>query len=216
MNLTEFGWALSGRLAFPILRVISGRANQLTAAQVTRALNDEARSDKEKASEEGVRRALDRLARHGLVVSTLVGGRIVYSFNRGHLFHPELEKMIHFDRYLITKVRKEITSWGLTPVTAVLFGSAARRSGGEASDIDLLLVHPPRATEAQKKRWAEDRHSLREKVHAWTGNSLADIDWSEATLRKRVAQGEPLVRSILAEGRLVVGMPLSVVVGAKR
>jgi DNA-binding transcriptional ArsR family regulator len=59
-------------------------------------------------TEAGIRRALDRLARHGLLVAEQVGDRIVYSLNRDHVLHPAVAVLIQSGDELPPRLRKGI------------------------------------------------------------------------------------------------------------
>jgi predicted nucleotidyltransferase len=185
----------------PILRALAGRSSPATAAQLTRVA--------EVGTEAGVRRALERLAAHGVCRSEDVGGRLVYTLNDDHLLYDAVAALLDADRELPRRLRNTLAEWDPAPVSAVLFGSAARRDGDVDSDVDLLLVRPPLRTEAQKREWVRQVHELRAAVHRWTGNRLQVLDWSSLVLRRRARSGEPLVESLLDDGIPVAGSRLA-------
>ena len=185
----------------PILRALAGRSSPATASQLTRVA--------EVGTEAGVRRALQRLAAHGVCLSEDVGGRVVYTLNYDHLLYDAVSALLDADRELPQRLRSALTAWDPPPVSAVLFGSAARRDGDEESDVDLLLVRPPLRTEARKREWVRQVHELRAAVRSWTGNRLQVLDWSSLVLRRHERSNEPLVEALVDEGIWVAGSRLA-------
>lgn len=105
------------------------------------------------------------------------------------------------------RLRSELGEWQPAPLYAAVFGSAARGDGDTASDIDLLLVHPPFLGETPPRRkqetwlaplldaasiaslgrsglpaepelWQRQVDRLRGLVQGWTGNELQVVDLS--------------------------------------
>jgi predicted nucleotidyltransferase len=201
MDLAEPGRGLAGGLTMPILRALAGRSSPATAAQVSRLA--------EVGTEAGVRRALERLAAHGVCSPKEVGGRIVYTLNYDHLLYGAVAALLDADRELPRRLKNALGEWEPAPVSAVLFGSAARRDGDVDSDVDLLLVRPPLRTETRKREWVRQVHELRAAVHGWTGNRLQVLDWTSLDVRKHERSDEPLVDSLLDEGVTVAGSRLA-------
>ncbi len=205
MDLAEPGRGLAGGLTMPILRALAGRSSPATAAQLSRLA--------EVGTEAGVRRALERLAAHGVCSSEDVGGRIVYALNYDHLLYEAVTALLDADRELPRRLKRALAEWDPSPVSAVLFGSAARRDGDVDSDVDLLLVRPSLRTEARKREWGRQVHELRDAVHRWTGNRLQVLDWTSLGLRKHELSDEPLVDALLEDGVTVAGSRLSSLLG---
>lgn len=185
----------------PILRALAGRSSPATAAQVTRTA--------EAGTEAGVRRALERLSAHGVCTSEDVGGRVVYTLNYDHLLHEAVTALLDADGELPRRLKKLLAEWDPAPVSAVLFGSAARRDGDIDSDVDLLLIRPSLRTEAEKREWVRQVHELRSAVHRWTGNRLQVLDWTSLALRRHKRSDEPLIEELLEDGVTVAGSRLA-------
>jgi predicted nucleotidyltransferase len=147
----------------------------------------------QKGTEAGVRRAIDRLARHGLLSSEQVGDRIVYSLNHDHVLHPAVVALLRAEDELPRRLRKEISSWQLPPASAVMYGSAARRDGDIDSDVDLLLIRPPDFGSRQRDLWASQVHRLRNLVQRWTGNRCQVTDRSVSSLKGLARSREPII-----------------------
>jgi predicted nucleotidyltransferase len=168
-----------------------------------------------RGSEIGVRRSLARLVEQGIVRTTEVGRTRVYELNRDHVAAQIAVLLSGLRPELWKRLREAISKWGVRPVYACAFGSAARGDGGPDSDIDLLLVHPPfpgeerpkrgpglldtleslalgmampPTTEADVARWYKQIDELHALVQKWTGNMLQVVDLSAAEWadRKRV------------------------------
>lgn len=206
MDLAEPGRGIAGGLTLPILRTLAGRSTPATAAQLRRVADV--------GTEAGVRRALERLAVHGVCTSQEIGGRIVYSLNDDHVLYPAVAALLHANRELPRRLTQALSSWEPAPMTAVLFGSAARHDGDTGSDVDLLLVRLPMTTDLQKRQWDSQVYELREAVHRWTGNRLQVLDWTKPVLRRHAKTGERLIDALLSEGVTVHGTPLPSVLGA--
>jgi predicted nucleotidyltransferase len=86
----------------------------------------------------------------------------------------------------------------------VLFGSAARRDGGDDSDIDLLLVRPD-DVDADDQTWAEQRHDLAQSVERWTGNRAQIVDLSTSELAQARRRKEPPVGELQVDGIVLAG-----------
>lgn len=169
----------------PVLHALSSRASPATAAQVRRAAAA--------GTEAGVRRALDRLARHGLVMTEEIGDRVAYLLNRDHVLYPAATALLRAQDELPRRVRGEIPAWQIPPVAAALYGSAARRDGDAASDIDILLVRPANLGSRERELWNDQVHRLRGLVQRWTGNRCQVTDRTLAALRRLSPAREPII-----------------------
>lgn len=181
----------------PILHALSSRASPATSAQVRRAAAA--------GTEAGVRRALDRLAQHGLVIAEEVGDRIVYSLNREHVLSPAVTALLRAGDELVRRLRTAISDWQVPPAAAALYGSAARRDGDEGSDIDLLLVRPARLRPGERDLWVGQVHELRAQVERWTGNRCQVTDRSIESLRRLWRAHEPIFDDWRSEGVSLIG-----------
>jgi len=205
VDVSEPGRGLAGGLTLPILRALSTRSTPATAAQVERVTGE--------GTAAGIRRALERLADHGVCLRDEVGGRVVYSLNRDHILYSAVEALLHSDRALQSRLRTTLRGWDRAPRAAVLFGSAARKDGGPGSDIDLLLIRPDLAPAATKRDWADQVQELRSDVSRWTGNRLQVLDWTLTELRRHASRQEPLISELLDDGVTLAGATLHELLG---
>lgn len=121
----------------------------------------------------GVRRVLVRLAGTGIVLD-VPGG---YVLNRDHVATPAVESLVHLWGEVFDRIRRHVAGWPVAPRLVGIFGSAARRDGGEDSDIDLIVVSD--ATNAP-----DDGAELAANVERWTGNATHVVTVGSKDLRR--------------------------------
>lgn len=180
----------------PVLRALSKRSTPATAAQVHRAARY--------GTLAGIQRACERLVEHGLVLRDEAGGRVVYAINDRHLLYPAVLPLLQAQDALPRLLEKAIAGWTVQPVTAALFGSAARGDGTVDSDIDLLLIRPT-VRGGQEAAWAGQIRTLAQDVRAATGNRLQVVDLLRAAARVLVRAKDPIVAVWHAEAITVGG-----------
>lgn len=201
MDLSDPATALASGLTLPILRALAARSSPATAAQLHRVAGE--------GTEAGVRRALERLARYGILRREQVGDRAVYSLNDDHVLHPAVVALLRAGDELPRRLREEIASWEPAPAAAALYGSAARGDGDMDSDVDVLLVRPRLSTARQREQWDEQVHQLRDHVYRWTGNTCQVTDRSLPALRRLAVAKEPIMDAWRGEAVALAGPTIS-------
>ncbi len=146
-------------------------------------------------SNTGVQHVLDRLVKHGLVNREEVGRTFLYELNRDHLLAPTVEQMAGARAELVRRLRDAIDVWGVPPVHASLFGSAARGDGDASSDIDLLIVRPA-DVDPDDVRWRGQVDGLADLVRRWTGNNAGIAEVSEGELPRLREDRPPVVEEV--------------------
>lgn len=131
------------------------------------------------SSEEGVRRAAARLVGQGVVTERVVGRSRLYVLNRDHLAAPPIQWLAGLRGQLIQRLRDTIESWETPPAAAAMFGSVARKTATEASDLDLLVVRG-RAVSAEDATWRRQLERLSRDATSWTGNDTRILEFAEA------------------------------------
>lgn len=135
---------------------------------------------------------LSELAEHGVVLVEEHGSGRLCRLNRAHLAVDALVAVVELRGRMFDFLRHEIRSWGVRPVHASLFGSAARGDGHTRSDLDLLVVRPD-GHNADDEAWEEQLFEGGERIRAATGNRAAWFVTTPADLRRAVEAGEPIV-----------------------
>ena len=151
-------------------------------------------------SEDGIRKALSRLRKQGIVLSEPAGNAYLYRFNRDHLAAEPIRALATLRQTLLSRIEERLASWKLPPVYAAVFGSMARAKAGPDSDIDLLLIKDDVGPDEQ---WEAQVAELANDVSKWTGNDARPITFTVSDLARR--RTEPLFAEVLAEGLTVFG-----------
>jgi len=165
--------ALVPTLDGPVVVALAATTAPLSLAEVYRRAGE--------GSKSGVRRVLLRLVGEGLV-REVPGG---YVLNREHLAAPAVELLANLHGELMTRIRGEVGTWSRPPRLVGLFGSAARRDGDAASDIDVLVVSDGPDVEALDR--------LRERIGVWTGNTAQIVTLTAGDVRRLRRAREPIV-----------------------
>lgn len=126
-----------------------------------------------RGSVSGTRRVLLRLVGAGIVLQ-VPGG---YVLNREHVAAPAIAALASAWGEVIDRMRSQVAAWPRPPRLVGIFGSAARRDGGEDSDIDLVVVSD--AADA-----SEHAAGLAANVERWTGNPTHVIAVGSKDLRR--------------------------------
>ena len=217
MDLSDPTRAVTSTLDGTVLAVLAVAGKPLTVGQVA----DQA----VRGSEIGIRRSLARLVEQGIVRATLMGRNLVHELNREHVAAGVADMLANLRPELWRRFREELANLRPRPLYACVFGSAARGDGDEASDIDLLLVHPPFPGERRPPRlsasvlsqladalgaprgspepvgkWQSQIDRLRDLVPRWTGNPLQVVDLSFHEWRYPAEAHQLLLAEIQRDG----------------
>jgi predicted nucleotidyltransferase len=148
-------------------------------------------------SEQGVRKAVERLVGQGVVDRSQIGRANVYRLNRGHLAAPHIEGLVAMRTALLERLRAAIGEWQLVPRLALLFGSAAEGKAGPSSDLDLLLVRRA-GVDGDSDAWIEQLASLEREATEWTGNDARIVEFGEQELASGRLEG--VIEDALSNG----------------
>jgi predicted nucleotidyltransferase len=220
MDLSDPTRSIASTLDGAVLAVLATAGKPLTVGQVAHQTV--------RGSEIGIRRSLARLVEQGTVRATLMGRNQVHELNHDHVAVPVADLLAGLRTELWRRFRNEFASWRPRPLYACVFGSAARGDGDEASDIDLLLVHPPFPGEKKPARlspnlraqladalggallssseqeplplWESQIDRLRDLAERWSGNSLQVVDLSFYEWRNPPRQHRALLGEVRRDG----------------
>lgn len=176
-----------------VLAVLARHEATYTTGQLHRVLT--------RHSEEGIRKALRRLATQGVVLSERVGNAFAYRLNRDHLAAQHIIGLAQLQQTFLERLRDHLESWKSPPTYAAVFGSAARGSMAADSDLDLLLVRPDNTDDDQ---WEAQVDTLVATVTRWIGNDVRPLEFAAAELADH-GRDEPVLRDVLSEGLTVAG-----------
>lgn len=182
--------AITPTLDGDVLLVLARAEASFTGGQLARMIPD--------ASEDGVRRAAQRLVTQGIVLMERVGQAHNYSLNRKHLVAEPVIAIAKARETLATRVHDRVTAWMEQPNVVVLFGSAARGQMSRDSDIDLLVVG--QGTE----RWDDQLLDLELAVRQWTGNDARLLVMRSDDIDTGLGI-EPVLDDITREGQVLWG-----------
>lgn len=203
MNLSSPLSSLIPSMDAVALEVLAGTQGALGASKIQQLGR--------RGSRQGIVNALDRLVRHGLVLSEPTNFGSMYRLNRQHLLAPAVLQAAEARHELLRRLEHECGELDPVPVSATLFGSVARNESTSDSDIDLLIVldtHPQ-----DLDAWVDRLHRLSDLVEMWTGNRLQVITHDIDHLRQLVRAGEPIVESWREDGITVFGADIRTLLG---
>src|SRR4051794_11299674 len=196
MDLAAPHSVVSPTLDGDVLVVLAGTTRPLTGREVARLAR--------RGTPPAIAAVLRRLVHQGLVLRQEVGNAFLHTLNRDHLAAPAVLVLAGLRSALFERVRATLEEWELQPVSAVLFGSAARGDGDADSDIDVLVVRPGEVDE-EDHRWRAQLSGLAGAVHAWTGNHAGLIEVAEAELPGLLDDNRAVVASLRADAIPLVG-----------
>ena len=175
-----------------VLAVLAQHEATITTGQLHRVLD--------RYSQEGIRKVLQRLTRQGVVLSNRVGNAYSYQLNRQHLAAGPIIELAQLPQTLLKRLEDRLESWAFPPTYAAVFGSVARGTMTEDSDLDLLLV---RADDTPIDIWEEQVGELAADVSRWTGNDTRPLEYTVSELT--ASRDELVLRDVLNDGLTVAG-----------
>ncbi|HEY7147019.1 MAG TPA: nucleotidyltransferase domain-containing protein [Streptosporangiaceae bacterium] len=175
-----------------VLAVLARLDAAVTTGQLHRMLDS--------YSEEGIRKVLRRLHRQGVVHSDRIGNAYSYRLNREHLAAGPIVELATLGQTLLRRLEERLSNWLYRPVYAAVFGSAARGTMNENSDLDLLLV---RADDTPSDIWDEQVADLSADASRWTGNDTRPLEYAVSDLAE--VRAEQVLHDVLNEGITLAG-----------
>lgn len=122
----------------------------------------------------------------------------LYVLNREHVAAEGIIALASQWESLLHRIREELAGWQPPPLSACLFGSAARGQAGPDSDLDILLVPVPDRGRPEPQ-WQEQVDRLTELIRAWSGNACDVLELSTDDLAAAVARNDRLPRDLRAD-----------------
>lgn len=190
MQLTAPLATLVGPTQADALRVLARTDAAMTGRQVARVAGA--------AQHTGIKRALDKLEHSGLVHVERGLQHSAYRVNREHLLWPAVELVLGARDELERRIHDFIAGTESDVLSVSIFGSLARGTATDESDVDVLVVF---AVETDVDLVVR----LGDLVQRWTGNVCQVFDATRADLERFAAEGDPLVGSWRADAHTVYG-----------
>ncbi len=179
-----------------VLSVLTGTTQALTGRQVARLARE--------GSQQGIGKALNRLADEGVVEREEAGGSSLYRLNREHLAAQAIEDITNLRRTLLERLRQTFRGWKVKPTHISMFGSAARGDGDAASDIDLFIVRPE-GVDVEDETWRTQLDDLAEVVWHWTGNHAGIVELPMGDLAELRRRRPPVLAELDADAITLAG-----------
>lgn len=203
MNLTEPSDLVMPRATASVYRVLIGADASFSVRQLARLAEVSA----PRAAE-----IVNRASERGLILVEQAGRSRMCRFNGEHLAANAIIDLVTLRQRIFRELENEILAWGIQPLHASLFGSAARGSGDTASDLDVLIVRPEAVAE---NIWDEQKFASGIRLMTKIGNHVSWFDISVAELKTASDAAEPILSRWKDEGIRLSGPPLLNLIRAK-
>jgi predicted nucleotidyltransferase len=175
-----------------VLQVLASAEASFTPPQIQALAN--------RHSVSGVRKALARLTRAGIVTTERIGQAFRYGLNREHLAAPHVVALARLRSDLIERMTALLGHWSDAAEYAAVFGSAATGHMRLDSDIDVFVVRPD-SVELDDSVWRAQLDEFARRVTAWTGNDTRILEFSATEARTAlIAASEPVLDDIREHG----------------
>ena len=200
MNLREPLWGLTSEVEAAVLRVLA-RADAGFSGRQVHALAGV-------GSTSSVHRALTHFVEVGVVTAEPRPPAIIYRANREHVLWPVLELGLSARARVFDSIRNfcEQNVPAEIPeqfqLTVLVYGSVARRESELGSDIDLFVAYPD---DFDPDARADFSYRLAEHTQRITGNAAQVHSIDRGELAHRLAENDPLIANVLADGILLHG-----------
>jgi DNA-binding transcriptional ArsR family regulator len=195
-------------LSKPIRSVIpSAQADVLSVlARSTEMLSGRRVADLTKGGvdQKHVSQILNALADAGIATKQVHGSSHLYRLNTRHLAADAIVQLATMRERLVALLTSEVDSWDVPAVGSWLFGSAARGTGTDASDIDLLVIRDD-SVDVEDPAWRRQLEELQQNVSDWTGNDCQILEYGSRAFRDLIDAGDPITDSIRADGVRLAG-----------
>lgn len=190
-----------------LLRYLSTHEGPLTGRALAQAAGVEAK----RAAE-----ALAELAATGIVQRRRAGRAFLYSVNRDNYVANEILLPAFLnERDWLERLGEEVRRSIPGIVSVILYGSWAKRKARPGSDVDLLLVASPKRNRTRVLQSSERIDETRGRLSERFGLPVSLLVLNSAELRHRLRKHDPLLREIMAQGRVLAGRSLAEVVSGE-
>lgn len=194
-----------------VLVVLARAGEPLSGRQVAQLTNGQVGQARANA-------VLGLLADAGLVLREEHPPAKSYRLNRDHVAAGAIAMLADQWVLLIGRIQDHLAEWEPAPVSACLFGSAARGEAGPDSDIDLLLVPPGEVGElaTAELSWQAQVEDLTERIRLWSGNVCDVLELTQQELEDAVVRDDRLVRDLSSDAIPLQGQDIRTLLRVKQ
>lgn len=154
-----------------------------------------------------INQVLRALVSEGIIEAVSMGRANLYRLNQRHVLVQDVVLFLTgYEEAFWSELGKKISDrLRPKPLSVILYGSIARGEEGVKSDIDIHLVYEKRRFPMKGQ---PEQTPLLEEIGCAYGNPLAITRSTVSEFQRRSRERDPLIRNIIKEGRVLVGMPL--------
>jgi len=158
------------------------------------------------------------LAEAGLVLREDHPPAKVYRLNRDHVAADAIVALSDQWTLLLGRIQDHLAGWEPAPVSACLFGSAARGEAGPGSDIDVLLVSPVEVSElvTAELSWHAQVEDLSARIRLWSGNACEVLELTRLELEHAARRDDRLVRDLRSDAIPLCGQDIRTLLRVKQ
>jgi predicted nucleotidyltransferase len=201
----------------PIAAVIPGAQGRVLAvlAETTAELNLRTLARLSGVSVAQASRVLPGLVELGLVERREIPPSSQFRLVRSHVAARAVLELAAARDTVLAEIGHAAETLPVPPLSVIVFGSFARGEAGRDSDVDVVFVRPPGVGE-DDDRWAASIEQWRTTVRTLTGNPVEVLEVAADEAATRLASSRQVWRDIRLDGRVVHGLSLAELAGARR
>jgi predicted nucleotidyltransferase len=152
-------------------------------------------------------RVLPRLAELGVVSRRDVPPASLYRLVPEHVAADALAALARLALTFVERFGHDIDRLSPRPACVAVFGSFARHQARADSDIDLLVVRPPRVS-VDDDQWRATIDEIRDRGRLLSGNPIEILEVAQREVKTLIRSERPLWRDIVRDAVVVYGRPL--------
>jgi len=200
----------------PIDAIMPGAQGRILAvlAETTAELNLRTIAQLSGVSQAQASRVLPRLVDLGVVERHEVPPSSLFRLVPEHVAARVVLDLARATDTVLDQIGRMAQALPYPPVSVIVFGSFPRGEAGADSDIDVMVVRPTDIDE-DNQDWAISIERWRTDVRRLTGNPVEVLEMSAHEAAARLTSRAQLWNEIRRDGRVVHGLDLAVLPGAR-
>jgi len=201
-------WDYSGAMDFrkPVQAVIPGAQGQILAvlSQTSAELNLRTIARLSDVSVAQASRVMPGLVELGLVERREAPPSALFKFVPNHVAARAVAMLADTRTTVLEELNMTAGRLGVAPVSVIVYGSFARGEADRSSDIDIVLIRPPRVDEDDPE-WRAAIGEWVEGVRRLTGNRVELLEVASEEASAKLRSKKQLWSDIRREGIVVHG-----------